>query len=144
MHPVTVIWVMGHPKMIDVQRGRTRLIDKNGNDGADALAVAGAELHAVDADIVLTINLRKEYAKNVHIMFIEIVQARQVQEHLLHHSHQDVVGDRGSDPGDYMTEANDAAWVPFRRCGLMGLVKTTRTSVSVVLALGFSTPQVIP
>ena len=66
VHPVTVIWVMGHEKMIDVRRGRTSLADKSGNDGADALAVAGAELHAVDSDIILMSISRKKHAKDVH------------------------------------------------------------------------------
>ena len=120
VHPVTVIWVKGHAKMIDVQRGRTSLADKNGNDGADALAVAGAELHAVDPDIVLMSSLRRKYAKDAHSMFIEIVKARQVQEQLLNDFHQDVVGDRGSDPGDYMTEAMDIELTNDEACDEFG------------------------
>ena len=46
-NPVSVSWVKGHAKMIDVQRGRTTLLDKYGNDGADELAVAGAAQHPV-------------------------------------------------------------------------------------------------
>ena len=42
-NPVSVVWVKGHAKMIYVQRGRTTLLDKYGNDGADELVVAGAE-----------------------------------------------------------------------------------------------------
>ena len=41
-------------------------------------------------------------------MFVEIVKARQVQEHILSCGH-DNVGDRGSDLGDYMAEACDVA-----------------------------------
>ena len=53
-HHVTVVWVKGHATMLDVRRGRTSLADKEGNDGADELAVAGAEQHVVDTDIVTT------------------------------------------------------------------------------------------
>ena len=108
VHPVTVIWVKGHAKMIDVWRGRTSLADKSGNDGADALAVAGAELHAVDSDIILTSISRKKQAKDAHMMFVEIIKARQAQEQFLSYGHDDV-GDRGSDPGDCMAEASDVA-----------------------------------
>ena len=38
---VKVSWVKGHAKQIDIDRGRTTHEDKHGNDGADALAVAG-------------------------------------------------------------------------------------------------------
>ena len=107
-HPVTVAWVKGHAKMIDVQRGRTTLADKDGNDGADKLAVAGAEQHAVDSEIVIMSDLRREHGKEVHSMFIAIVKARRVQELRLNQALQalpDDVGDRGSDPGDCMADA---------------------------------------
>ena len=34
---VCVSWAKGHAKQIDIDRGRTTLEDKQGNDGADAL-----------------------------------------------------------------------------------------------------------
>ena len=87
---------------IDVQRGRTTLLDKHGNDGADNLAVAGAQQHAVDEDIVLMSTARRECAKCVHRMFVSIVHARMVQEQCWSHECRDELGDRGSDPGDCM------------------------------------------
>lgn len=106
-NPVSVSWVKGHAKMIDVQRGRTTLLDKDGNDGADALAVAGAAQHAIDTDIVSLSDLRKKRAKDVHRMFIAIVRERRVQESCLNQALHDEVGDRGSDPGDCMIEVLD-------------------------------------
>ena len=106
-HPVTVVRVKGHARIIDVQRSRTTLLDKEGNDGADELAVAGAALHAVNQDIVTMGSARKDLAKIVHDMFITIVKARQVQEHCLNHVSQDDVGDRGSDPGDCLADSMD-------------------------------------
>ena len=52
------------------------MVDKAGNDGADELAVAGAEQHAVERDVVIMSNLRKERAKDVHRMFVAIVKER--------------------------------------------------------------------
>jgi hypothetical protein len=86
--------------MIDVQRGRTTLADKVGNDGADKLAVAGAEQHAVDMEIIAASVLRKQHAKDVQHMFIAIIKARQLQEQCLDAAGD--VGDRGSDAGDCM------------------------------------------
>ena len=83
------------------------MADKHGNDGADVLAVAGAELHAVDKDIVAMSTGRREIAKKVHDMFIAIVRARREQEHCLNTTGHEDVGDRGSDPGDCQTDAND-------------------------------------
>ena len=44
---VLVSWVKGHAKQTDADRGRTTQEDRTGNDGADALAVAGVCLHQV-------------------------------------------------------------------------------------------------
>ena len=97
--------------MIDVQRGRTTLLDKYGNDGADELAVAGAAQHPVDTDIVSMSDLRKKQAKDVHRMFIAIVKERRVQESCLNQALHDDVGDRGSDPGDCMNEVLDDGFI---------------------------------
>ena len=51
-HGVRASWVKGHARDVDVELGRMTLQDKKGNDGADQLAVAGAALHQVPADIV--------------------------------------------------------------------------------------------
>ena len=83
------------------------MLDKYGNDGADELAVAGAEQHPVDTDIVILSNSRKEQAKDVHRMFIATVKERQVQEQCMNNARHDEVGDRGSDPGDCMIEFLD-------------------------------------
>ena len=77
-HDVHVCWVLGHAKLVDVRRGRTSLIDKVGNDGADALAVAGAATHAVSSDIVECAALRRHVAMHVHAMMLAITKARQL------------------------------------------------------------------
>ena len=50
--------------------GRVLLIDKWGNDGADALAVAGAESHAVPDDIVAMCKQRAKMARATHSMML--------------------------------------------------------------------------
>ena len=75
VHEVSVSWVLGHAKRVDVWRGRCTWEDKHGNDGADALAVAGAAVHAVPTHIVECAHGRKHVAKNVHAMMLDIVKA---------------------------------------------------------------------
>ena len=55
---------------IDVKRQRTTHEDKIGNDGADALAVAGAAMHEVSAEIVAAASLRKRNAVHVQQMMV--------------------------------------------------------------------------
>ena len=69
-------WVKGRAKQIDADRGRSTKEDKTGNDGADALAVAGACLHQVPAEVLTSACERKELAVNVQRMMIKILQAR--------------------------------------------------------------------
>jgi len=89
---VSVSWVLGHAKPIDVQRGRTTLADKLGNDGADALAVQGAVLHEIDADILSQAQQRCETARQVHRMMLQILKARLAAE-----KPDEGLADRGSE-----------------------------------------------
>ena len=70
-----VFWAISHAKLIDVRRGATSLADKSGNDGADAVAVAGMQLHAVDSDIVFMNSSHKNDANGVLMMFIRQSEA---------------------------------------------------------------------
>jgi ribonuclease HI len=96
MHPVSVSWVLGHAKRIDVLRGRTTWADKLGNDGADELAVAGAATHAIPADIIESAQSRLRVAMSVHTMMLDITRARQSARP----AECDRDADRGSDLGD--------------------------------------------
>ena len=89
---VQVMWVKGHAKRIDVLRGRTTEEDKRGNDGADALAVKGADLHAVPAEVL---QARKACARLVQRMMVAVLQARFQAEG--EHDNAADVADRGSD-----------------------------------------------
>ena len=73
---VHVSWVKGHAKSIDIDRGRTTVEDKRGNDGADSLAVFGARLHHVPAEVVEVAQARKKHARSVHQMMVSILQCR--------------------------------------------------------------------
>ena len=95
---VSVTWVKGHAKLIDVVRGRTTEEDKRGNDGADALAVAGAALHQVSPEVVAAANLRTHTALHVQQMMVAILKARFLAEG---QTPNDAEGpDRGSEMGD--------------------------------------------
>ena len=67
---------MGHAKAIDVARGRTTREDKVGNDGADALAVAGAASHAVPSEVLDRAAERRHVAKSVHAMMLHVLHER--------------------------------------------------------------------
>ena len=92
---VLVSWVKGHAKQVDVDRGRTTEEDRTGNDGADALAVAGAGLHQVPAEVVADARERKEMAVNVQRMMVSVLQARFEAES--HDPNDARHADRGSD-----------------------------------------------
>ena len=94
---VSVSWVKGHAKSIDVERGRTTREDKIGNDGADLLAVAGAAMHVVDAEVVAAASLRKRNAIHVQQMMVAILKARLVLES---QTNQAECPQRGSEMGD--------------------------------------------
>ena len=94
---VSIAWVKGHAKRIDIERGRTTAVDKWGNDGADALAVQGAEMHRVPAHVVQSARARKTSAKIVQGMMVAVLKARFCAEA----AHAPAVRDRGSDPGNF-------------------------------------------
>ena len=50
---LTVVWADGHATAVDLQRGQTTLFDKVGNDGADKLAVPGAE-HCLSSMVLMS------------------------------------------------------------------------------------------
>ena len=95
---VSVTWVKGHAKAIDVARGRTTDEDKRGNDGADKLAVAGAAMHQVSAEVVAAASLRKTNALHVQQMMVAILKARFLAESLARNDAE--CPDRGSEMGD--------------------------------------------
>ena len=92
---VSVSWVLGHAKPIDVERGRTTECDKLGNDGADALAVQGALQHRVSRTVIQDAKRRCEMARDVHRMMLQILQARYAAEQC-----EEQGADRGSDDED--------------------------------------------
>ena len=102
---VSVTWVKGHAKAIDVKRGRTTHEDKIGNDGADALAVAGAAMHEVSAEIVAAASLRKRNAVHVQQMMVAILKARFLVESQATNDAE--CPDRGSEMGDCIEVLSD-------------------------------------
>ena len=72
--------VKGHCTDADVQRGRATLEDKVGNDGADDLACAGADEHAIDNAVATLARHQHLAAKGVHSMMVAIVIARRKRE----------------------------------------------------------------
>ena len=60
-----------------MQRGRVSAIDKEGNDGADRLAVNAASLHAVPTHVVSEIQRKIAQARATHEMILSILEARQ-------------------------------------------------------------------
>jgi len=98
---VTVSWVKGHAKKIDIDRGRTTWEDKVGNDGADELAVAVAKAHEIPSEVTESASLRKLAAKRVHGMMVCVLKARMAEEARLRGAQaaQDDTDDRGSDAG---------------------------------------------
>ena len=96
---VCVSWVKGHAKQIDIDRGRTTEEDKRGNDGADKLAVAGANKHRVSLRVVGAAQQRKKIAMNVQRMMVAVLQARASAEHS---KHQEAEDEHLSELGDCM------------------------------------------
>ena len=91
-----------HAKKIDIQRGRTTVEDKSGNDGADSLAVSGTILHLVLAEVVEAAQARKKHARSAHQMSVSILQARFAAEQAQHDTdgadrHSDAEGDHAED-----------------------------------------------
>lgn len=71
--------VLGRAEKIDVQGGRVTQLDKDGNDGADAMAVLGAKNHCAPDELRATARQRRVTAKAVHRMMLRITQARQAK-----------------------------------------------------------------
>ena len=86
---VAVSWVKGHAKQIDIDRGRTTAEDKRGNDGADKLAVAGANKHRVSSDVVESAKQRRDDAMIVQRMMVAVLQARALAEGSIHNEADD-------------------------------------------------------
>ena len=73
--------VKGHASIAaDVRRGRVAMEDKVGNDGADALAVAGAASHALPPEAVRQVKARQLVITKVQQMMVEILIARGAQQ----------------------------------------------------------------
>ena len=89
----------GHAQQIDVVRGRTTSEDMNGNNGADMLAAAGANMHQLPAEVVSAAQERKEVAVQVQQMMVSILKARFLAETS---GPNDAGDDRGSDMSDCM------------------------------------------
>ena len=68
--------VKGHATKDDVRCGRVQAIDKLGNDAADELAVSGASEHAVPEGILGGASRRKNLARRIHLMMVDIAIER--------------------------------------------------------------------
>jgi ribonuclease HI len=105
---VQVSWVKGHATKLDIDRGRSTEEDKEGNDGADGLAVAGAQLHAIPSEVLDAAKQRMHWAMNVQQMMVTVLRARFLAEG----TSADDAGnaDRGSECDDCMDDGSaDAA-----------------------------------
>jgi len=100
---VSVTWVKGHAKLIDVVRGRTTEEDKRGNDGADELARAGARMHHVSSEVVAAAKERRCVAANVQRMMLCVLKARLMAETLSPDDAEEI--DRGSDHEECMSDS---------------------------------------
>ena len=97
---VVVSWVKGHAKQIDIDRGRTTKEDKEGNDGADALAVVGANMHCAAPEVVEAGRERRGVAMSVQRMMLAILHARALAKNAF--QNEATEADRGSELGDCM------------------------------------------
>ena len=68
--------VKGHATADDVASGRVALLDKFGNDAADALAGKGAATHALPPAEVRAVKHRYAVAQSVQHMMVAILLAR--------------------------------------------------------------------
>jgi len=77
---IRFVKVKGHSTWEDVARGKVSVMDKLGNDAADGLAVAGARLHGLPAEIDHTdAKWRVLVARDVQRMMVEILLDRQLR-----------------------------------------------------------------
>ena len=102
---VKVSWVKGHAKQVDITRGRSTKEDKEGNDGADALARAGAKLHAIQSEVLEAAMQRRHWAASVQQMMVTILHARLLAEQGVVHGAD--MCDRGSDTEDGVFDSED-------------------------------------
>ena len=73
---VVVSKVKGHAKWKDVMSGAVRAQDKYGNDAADRLACAGADVHATPAGVLRQARARTTLGVAVQAMMVNILEAR--------------------------------------------------------------------
>ena len=108
--------VKGHARYCDVTAGRVLPIDKWGNDGADALAVAGAEVHAVSNEIVELCKRRALMARAAQSMMLKVLKARADAERVLKGEaiQQEELDDVGDDPW----QTQSPMYVPHPRSGV--------------------------
>ena len=92
--------------------GRVLLIDKWGNDGADALAVAGAESHAVPDEIVALCKQHAKMARATHSKMLQILKARADAERVLKGDAIDQSFVDSDDVGDDPWSSHRSMFVP--------------------------------
>ena len=92
--------------------GRFLPIDKWGNDGADALAVAWAETHAVPDEIVALCKQRAKMARATHSMMLQILKARADAERVLKGDAIDQSFVDSDDVGDDPWSSHRSMFVP--------------------------------
>ena len=108
--------VKGHENDRDVRAGRVLPLDKWGNDGADALAVAGAGTHAVPDDVLALCKRRTQMARASQYMMLQILKARAAAEQTLRGEIvEQYGGDSGNDPWSYLDKPMN---VPHPRSGV--------------------------
>ena len=73
---VTISKVKGHASHRDVKRGKVKMQDEVGNDGADALATTGAAAHALPPHVVRRTMLQFAVTEDVQRLMVDIVTAR--------------------------------------------------------------------
>ncbi|CAE8600311.1 unnamed protein product [Polarella glacialis] len=71
--------VKGHASWRDVRSEKVSEEDKRGNDAADALAVAGARMHAISQERRQAVLRQSLLAQDVQQMMLEVLTARNVQ-----------------------------------------------------------------
>ena len=81
---VSIRWVKGHAKQIDIERGRTTTEDKWGNDAADKLATSGASLHAAPLELVQAARNNREQAEAIHNLYLKLMELRELREAAMH------------------------------------------------------------
>ena len=96
---ITFVKVKGHAKDSHVRRGLVSLVDKQGNDAADSLAVQGASLHAVPDPICQERMRRRVIARRTQKMMLTVLRKRLDMERVLKLDVcADGLGDQGDDP----------------------------------------------